>query len=153
MTRDYFSVFWYNEKRSKQKFTINISASNSMKKIDFRKDGPKILIGFCIAATLVNGYFAISGNLPPPEFSGKLQLTIKIATFAVVLLLAIAVVLIYSTFLKEESRKISSVDVFKMVIGFFIALSLPSLKLKIYPLLGISLVFILIFTYLSFFRE
>lgn len=124
-----------------------------MEKIDFRKDGTKILIGFCIAAILVNAYFAISGNLPAPEFSGRLQLTVKIAAFGVVLLLAIASLLIYSTFLKEGSKKISPKDVSKMVVGFFIALSLPSFKLKVYPLLGISLVLIFIFTYISFFRE
>ena len=124
-----------------------------MGKIDFRKDGPKILIGFCIAGTLVNGYFVISGNFPPPEFSGRLQLTAKIATFAVVLLLTIAITLIYSVFLKKGSEKINPKDIYKMMIGFFIALSLPSLKLKAYPLLGISLVFIFIFTCISFFRK
>ena len=124
-----------------------------MEKIDFRKDGSKILTGFCIAAALVNAYFAISGNLPAPEFSGRLQLTVKIASFGVVLLLIIASSLVYSLFLKKGSEKISPKDVSKMVIGFFIALSLPSTKLKVYPLLGVSLIFIFIFTYISFFRR
>ncbi len=124
-----------------------------MEKIDFRKDIPKILIGFCTAGAIVNGYFAISGNLPPPEFSGKLQLTVNIAGFGVALLLIIAGILVYSLFLKEGSKKISPKDVSKMVIGFFIALSLPSTKLKVYPLLGVSLIFIFIFTYISFFRK
>jgi hypothetical protein len=124
-----------------------------MAKIDARRDVPKMLVGFCIAGALVNAYFAISGNLPPPEFSGRLQLTVKIATFGVVMLLVMASLLIYSLFLKKGSEKISSKDVFKMIIGFFVALSLPSTKLKVYPLLGISLILILIFTYISFFRD
>lgn len=127
-----------------------------MLKIDFRKDVAKILIGFSIAGVIVNGYFAASGNFPPPEsFPGmpELRLTFKIACFAVALLSIIAGTLIYLFFLKEGSEKAGSKDISKMSMGFFIALLLPSLKLKIYPLVGVSLILIFVFTYISFFRE
>ena len=118
-----------------------------------RRDALEILLGFSVAGVLVNGYFALSGNLPPPSFPGGPQLTVEIAWLGVVILSFVIGALTYLLFLKKASGGLVEKDLSKMLIGFFIALLLPGLKLKVYLLIGASLILLPILTYLGFFRK
>lgn len=121
-----------------------------MLKIDFRKDLPKVLIGFFALFGICNGYFAISGNLPKHSGEG---FTVQIAGIAAVFGLLISLFILCRMYLKKGGEKITCRDFAKMLFGALFLGVGASLKNFMFLETGICFVLFCIFFYLGFVKK
>jgi len=128
-----------------------------MIKIISGKDILKILLGFVIIHAIFDIYCTISNYLPPipsspfglPEF----KFTMLMNYLLLILCLIITGILAHYLFLRKGSERINQKDIFKMLIGTLVIGVLLGNAIGSRLLMGISLVLILIFVYLSFLRK
>lgn len=122
-------------------------------KINLWKDLQKILIGFFAMFCGYNGYFAISGNLPPAHPDQSTTFTVEIAGMAAVLGFLLSLFFLYRIYLKKRSEKVTSRDIAKMLMGAFFLGVAGNLESLGFVLAGIFFVLFCISFYFAFLKK